>query len=415
MANFFSNVLNTYRFVREIQKRSATVNTPPNWKQFWLDWGQEAASGEKVDEDTAITFSAIYACVSLISSTIASLPLNVYKRTGEGRELVSDHPLYDLLHNNPNENMTSFVWRETSMTHLGLWGNAYSRIVKKDGRASQLIPLQPKDVEPKFNQRMFYAIEGRGTPLPARDMLHIPGLGYDGLIGKSPLVYAKDAMGYGLALQRFGSKFMANGANLSGVLEFPGTLTEDQMKRIAKSWKDKYESTEKANKTAILENGMKYTRIGIEPEAAQFIQSRKFSVEEIARIYRVPLHLIQNLDKATFNNVEELSRLFSIYTIRPWIVKIEQELNRKLLLEEEKGKYYIEFDLEGLLRGDAKTRAEFYRTLVNIGMMAPNEGRKKENLPPYDGGDKKFIQSNMIPVEMAGQNFKSDEQGSTGI
>lgn len=359
----------------------------------------DTSAGVHVNEDSAMRFSAVWGAVRILSETIASLPLNVYKKTDAGKEIDREHPIYKLLHSEPNGFMTSFIFREVLMSHVSLWGNHYSLIVKKKQRPVELIPLHPTEVEPVLlKNKLYYKVDSenvRGT-YDYEDILHIPGLSFDGIKGKSPITYARENIGLGLAAEKFGANFFGNGANLSGVLEHPATLSDAAQGRILKSWNSKYSGINKSHKTAVLEEGMKYTRIGIPPQDSQFIETRKFSINEIARIFRIPPHMLADLEKSSFSNIEQQSIEFVIHTIRPWVVRIEQEINRKLFWEVEKGVNFAEFNLNGLLRGDAEARGSFYNTMFMIGAMSPNDIREFENLNKIDGGEKYYVPLNMI-------------------
>jgi HK97 family phage portal protein len=302
------------------------------------------ASGKTVNERTAMQTTAVYACVRILAETIASLPLNVYRSTDIGKEKAIDHQLYYLLHDEPNPEMTSFVFRETLMSHLLLWGNAYAQIIRDGrGRILALYPLLPDRmaVDRTTDGQLFYEYrkDAGYVILRPEDVLHIPGLGFDGLVGYSPIAMAKNAVGMAIATEEYGAKFFANGANPGGVLEHPGVVKDPA--RIRESWNAVYQGSGNAHRVAVLEEGMKFQPIGIPPEQAQFLETRKFQTEEICRIFRVPPHLVANLDKATFSNIEHQSISFVVHTIRPWLVRLEQGMNKALLSQSEKGQYFV--------------------------------------------------------------------------
>lgn len=292
-----------------------------------------------VNERTAMQTTAVYACVRILAETIASLPLHTYINTDTGKEKARDHPLYSLLASSPNPEMTSFVFRETLMGHLLLWGNSYSQIIRNGhGKVVALYPLLPDKmkVERSENGEIYYIYnsEGKDYLLRNTEVLHIPGLGFDGLIGYSPIAMAKNAIGMALATEEYGAKFFANGANPGGVLEHPGVVKDPH--RIRDSWNQVYQGTSNAHRVAVLEEGMKFSPIGIPPEQAQFLETRKYQTEEICRIFRVPPHLVGDLERATFSNIEHQSISFVVHTIRPWLVRIEQSINKALFSEEER-------------------------------------------------------------------------------
>jgi HK97 family phage portal protein len=310
--------------------------------------------------------------------------------------------------------MTSFVFRETLMSHLLLWGNAYSQIVRDGrGRVLALYPLLPSQmtVERDKNNAIYYeyrADGGDAVTLRKDDVLHIPGLGFDGLLGYSPIAMAKNSIGMAIATEEYGAKFFANGANPGGVLEHPSTIKDIQ--RVKDSWNAAYQGTGNAHRVAVLEEGMKFQAIGIPPEQAQFLQTRKFQINEIARIFRVPPHMVGDLEKSSFSNIEQQSLEFVKYTLDPWIVRWEQSLQQALILPSEKSKAFIKFNLDGLLRGDYASRMSGYSTARQNGWLSANDIRELENMnriPAGQGGDLYLVNGNMLPLEKAG-NFYSE-------
>ena len=343
-------------------------------------------SGKPVNERTAMQTTAVYACVRILAEAVASLPLHVYEyRDDGGKKLVHDHPLYYLLHDEPNPEMTSFVFRETLMSHLLIWGNAYAQIIRDGaGRVLGLYPLLPDKMEvqrdDKGNIYYVYSRNSDENPtfkeygnikLKAEDVLHIPGLGFDGLIGYSPIAMAKNAVGMTLACEEYGASFFANGANPGGVLEHPGVLKDPS--KVRESWNSVYRGVSNAHKIAVLEEGMKYQQIGIPPEEAQFLETRKFQINEIARLYRIPPHMVGDLDKSSFSNIEQQSLEFVKYTLDPWVIRWEQSLQRSLLLPGEKGKYFIKLNVDGLLRGDYQSRMNGYAVGRQNGWFSAND------------------------------------------
>ena len=332
-----------------------------------------STAGKNVTERSAMQMTAVYSCVRVLSEAVAGLPLHLYKYTQNGgKEKSIDHPLYFLLHDEPNPEMTSFVFRETLMTHLLLWGNAYAQIIRNGkGEVIALYPLMPNrmTVDRYENGRLYYkyyrgndeAIRNKEyeVVLSPYDVLHIPGLGFDGLVGYSPIAMAKNAIGLAIATEEYGAKFFANGAAPSGVLEHPGTLKNPD--KVRESWNATFGGSHNANKVAVLEEGMKYTPISISPEQAQFLETRKFQINEIARIFRVPPHMVGDLEKSSFSNIEQQSLEFVKYTLEPWLVRWEQSMARSLLSPSEKREYFIKFNVDGLLRGDyaSVTRTDF--------------------------------------------------------
>ena len=374
-------------------------------------------SGKTVTERSAMQMTAVYSCVRILSEAVAGLPLHLYKYTNSGgKAMALDHPLYRLLHDEPNPEMSSFVFRETLMTHLLLWGNAYAQIIRNGkNEVSALYPLMPNkmSVDRDEGGRLYYtyyrgsdeAIKNKefAVTLQPSDVLHIPGLGFDGLVGYSPIAMAKNAIGMAIACEEYGAKFFANGAAPGGVLEHPGTIKDPQ--RVRESWQSTFGGSGNANKIAVLEEGMKYTPIGISPEQAQFLETRKFQINEIARIFRVPPHMVGDLEKSSFSNIEQQSLEFVKYTLDPWVIRWEQSIQRSLLSSDEKAAYFVKFNLEGLLRGDYQSRMNGYAIGRQNGWMSANDIRELENLdriPAEDGGDLYLINGNMLPLKNAG-------------
>lgn len=378
------------------------------------------ASGKHVNERTSMQMTAVYSCVRILSEAVASLPLNVYRYTDSGgKEKAIDHTLYRLLHDEPNPEMSSFIFRETLMTHLLLWGNAYAQIIRNGkGEVVAVYPLMPDrmSVDRDKNGRLYYkytksnddapTMENGSVYLDPSDVLHVPGLGFDGLVGYSPIAMAKNAIGLAIAAEEYGSKFYANGAAPSGVLEHPGTLKDPE--RVRNSWNSTFGGSSNSHKVAVLEEGMKYTPISISPNEAQFLETRKFQINEIARIFRVPPHMVGDLEKSSFSNIEQQSLEFVKYTLDPWVIRWEQALYRSLLTEEEKKELFFKFNVEGLLRGDYASRMNGYATARQNGWMSANDIRELEDLdriPEELGGDLYLVNGNMLPLVSAGAAY----------
>lgn len=376
-----------------------------------------STAGKAVTERSAMQMTAVYSCVRILSEAIAGLPLQFYKYTESGgKEKAVDHPLYFLLHDEPNPEMTSFVFRETLMTHLLLWGNAYAQIIRNGrGEVIALYPLMADrmSVNRDSKGQLYYeytvysddapTVKGSTVRLAPTDVLHIPGLGFDGLVGYSPIAMAKNTIGMAIACEEYGAKFFANGAAPSGVLEHPGTIKDPS--RVRESWQSTFGGSSNANKVAVLEEGMKYTPISISPEQAQFLETRKFQIDEIARIFRVPPHMVGDLEKSSFSNIEQQSLEFVKYTLDPWVARWEQAMVRSLLSAEDKKRYFIKFNVDGLLRGDYQSRMNGYAIGRQNGWMSANDIRELENLDRIseeEGGDLYLINGNMTKLKDAG-------------
>lgn len=376
-----------------------------------------SSAGKNVNERSAMQMTAVYSCVRILAEAVAGLPLHLYRyKEDGGKERAIDNNLYHLLHDEPNKEMSSFIFRETLMTHLLLWGNAYAQIIRNGkGEVVALYPLMPNkmQVDRDENGELYYiytrssdeakTMEGVTVYLTPRDILHIPGLGFDGLVGYSPIAMAKNAIGLAIATEEYGAKFFANGAAPSGVLEHPGTIKDPS--RLRENWNSTFGGSANSGKVAVLEEGMKYTPISISPEQAQFLETRKFQIDEIARIFRVPPHMVGDLEKSSFSNIEQQSLEFVKYTLDPWVIRWEQSLSRALLNDDEKRKYFFKFNLEGLLRGDYESRMSGYAVARQNGWMSANDIRELENMDKIsaeDGGDLYLINGNMLPLNKAG-------------
>ena len=376
-----------------------------------------STSGKQVTERSAMQMTAVYSCVRILSEAVAGLPLHLYRyKEGGGKEKAIDLPLYRLMHDEPNPEMSSFVFRETLMTHLLLWGNAYAQIIRNGkGEVIALYSLMPNKmrVDRDENGNLYYeyvhssdeadTMKNTTVRLTPYNVLHIPGLGFDGLVGYSPIAMAKNAIGMAIACEEYGAKFFANGAAPSGVLEHPGVIKDPQ--KVREAWQSQFGGSQNANKIAVLEEGMKYTPISISPEQAQFLETRKFQINEIARIFRVPPHMVGDLEKSSFSNIEQQSLEFVKYTLDPWVMRWEQSLSRALFTNEEKKTLFFKFNVEGLLRGDYQSRMNGYATARQNGWMSANDIRELEDMdkiPAEQGGDLYLINGSMLPMQNAG-------------
>ena len=378
-----------------------------------------ANSGERVDEKSAMQIATVYACVRLLAETVAGLPLHLYRMKDEisEKERAVDHPLYKILYRQPNPEMTSFSFRETMMTHLLLWGNAYAQIIR-DGRNGimALYPLLPENVETDRdeNGQIYYVYHAYTDEKPGEnnkdiyfrndEIFHIPGLGFNGLVGFSPIAMMKNSLGTTLAVEKYGSSFFRNGAQPSGVLEHPGVLKNPE--KIRENWSDVYGGANNAHKVAVLEEGMSYKAISLPPEDSQFLSTRQFGVNEICRIFRVPPHMVQDLEHATFSNIEHQSIDFVVHTLTPWLVRFEQAVIKDLLLPEEQDRLFPKFNVDGLLRGDYQSRMQGYATGISNGFLSPNDIRRLENMnliPSEKGGDDYYLNGGYVKLEDAGK------------
>lgn len=370
-----------------------------------LTAGTPAHSGQVVNERTAPNYVPFWACVKVLSESIATLPLIVYERVeteyGGGKERATSHPLYWKLHDEPNPWMTAVAFKELLQGHLCVWGNAYARI-DFDGawRGAGLFPLDPSQTTPQIRgDGLYYETtypDGRQEILPDWRVLHIHGLGDDGFSGKSVIKCVKQAVGLGMGAEEFGARLFGQGVVPGLTYSHPGQLSEEALKHLRETIDLTHGGASNSWKPMILEEGMKAESVGIPPEDAQFLETRRFQVEEICRFFRVPPHMVQLMQAATNNNVAQQSLEFAKYTLAIWLRKWEQEFNRKLFGAG--SKFFCEFMLDDLLRADPVTRWQSYREAWSTGAMSINEIRARENLNPIENGDEYFVPMNFAPL-----------------
>jgi len=391
-----------------------------NATSYFFGYG---TSQELVTPDTAMRLSTVYACVRVIADSISSMSLHVYERLDNGgKKKALNHPLDRIIYREPNPEMTSYAWRNAMMSHLLLWGNSYNQIIRDGyGRVVSLYPLLPEfmkvDRDEETHKLTYTYTDTWGVrhDLAPEEVLHIPGLGFDGIVGYSPIAMERNAISLGLAAEKYGAGFFGNGAIPSGILEHPGTLNKPE--KLREAWNKAYGGSGNSGKVAILEEGMKFHQIAIPNNEAQFLETRKFQVEEICRIFQVPPHMVGNLDHATFSNIEHQEMEYVKHTIDPWISRIEQSMDRALLTEREKQHYTTRFNVDSLLRGDFKSRMEAYQIGRQNGFYSTNDVREmegKEPIPHEEGGDAYLVNGNMIPISLAmtGENFRKKDKAS---
>lgn len=394
------------RIIEPLKRKSLSEETA---KGFLLG-AMPATSGVSVTAGSALQCAAVYGCVRVLAESVAQLPLILYGRDGRKRVRAVEHPLYSLLHDAPNEFQTSFEWREMMMGHVLLRGNAYSFIGRTgNGRISELLPIHPDRVEVKQadDYTLTYEVtlaDGSKRPYPREAIFHLKGLSSNGFSGISPISMAREPIGLALAAEYHGARLFANGARPGGILKHPGKIGAEAAKRLKESWHD---TTGGANvhKVALLEEGMEWHQLGMTSEDAQFLETRAFQIEEIARIFRVPTILLQHADKSsTYASSEQFFLSFVIHSLMPWLKRWEQAIRRDLIAD--RRNYFPEFLVEGLLRGDAASRAAFYREQFMIGAMSQNEIRAAENRDPIEDGDRYYVPLNMVPTDQVDQISK---------
>ena len=398
MANFIQRIFG-------LQKRISPAAVLNNPALVDLLGGRNTESGVRVDEASALSCATVWAAVRVISEGAASLPLITYRRDGATRTRASEHPLYSLLHDEPCPGIGSLVFRESLFAHALTYGNGYAEIERRasDGVPVALWLLAPDRVEPyrEVDGNIYYKVsqpKGGHVTLAGANVIHLRGLGGDGVMGYSVVRTARESLGLTLAAEKFGAKLFGTGARPSGVLEHPGRLSDDARQRLRGDYERLHSGLDNAHRIAILEEGMKWTALGVPPDDAQFLQTRQFQVAEVARWFNVPSSKLRDNTGQTYSSIEAENQAFYTETLRPWLIRLEQELQIKLLNTVERREYYFEHLIEGLLRADIKTRYDVYALAKNWGILSTNEIRERENLPPIEGGDQYLQPLNMQPL-----------------
>lgn len=376
---------------------------------FWQEWVGTSSSGQMVTADKAMQLSTVWACVRLLSESISTLPLKLYQSQPDGsRKLAKDHPVYRALCKRPNSEMTPSRFMLMIGASICLRGNAYVEIRYIGSKPVALLPLQPQSMvvkrDDKGNLKYIYTdplLQTERT-IPIKNMMHIRGFGMDGTCGMIPVKLGRDVIGSALSVEESAAKIFENGLQSSGFLSAETPLNNEQRERIRK-YLEAFIGSKNAGKIMVLEGGMKYNNVTMNPEAAQMLESRAFSIEEICRWFRVPPFMVGHMDKQSSwaSSVEGMNMQFLTNTLRPLLVNIEQEISRCLLGMDDD--YYAEFSVEGLLRADSEGRSAYYTTALQNGWMSRNDVRKLENLPPIDGGDIYTVQLNLTPLEQLGK------------
>lgn len=405
-----------------ISRQAAVDGDRSPWGQFWFEpIGMRTSSGDRVTSLSAMRLSAVYSCVRVLAETFAVLPFRIYrKRKDGGRDLVTDHWLQKLIGKRPNGHQTPFEWREMMQGHLCLRGNAYNQIVSdRRGIITDLLPIHPDAIQLKTKTNGGYAYQVRradGTldTLEPGEVWHIRGMSSDGYLGLNPIELAAETLSLGQAAQSYGARFFANDTKPGGWIEAPGKFADaDAKKLFLESWRSTYGGANRG-KTAVLEGGMKYHELKLNNSDSQFLESRKFSRSEIASIFRVPPHLIGDLERATFSNIEQQSLDFVIYTMTPWAERWESSIETWLMFEEDGADLEVEFEFANLLRGDQAARSTYYNNGINAGWLTRNEARIAEGLNPLENLSEPLQPLNMIeagqsPDELAEPAGKNDD------
>ncbi len=412
--------------VSSLELRAAAGQLGPPRDPVVAAWfgGNSSATGLAVNADTAMRVTAVFRAVSILAQTFASLPLGVFQEQDDGGKVLDkQHPNYRLLHDQPNRWQTSFEWREMMAGHVALRGNGYSEIVSTGGRAiDQLVPLHPDRVRPFRAPDGGVAYDYTPRDGPSRiilqsEMHHLRGFpAADGLRGMSPIEQCREAIGVALATEEHGARLFSNGARLGGVLKMTGHLKDDEArKKFLKSWREAHAGVRNAHKTALLEDGMEWQSIGLNSVDAQFLETRKMQIAEIARLFGVPLHMLAELDRSTNNNIEHQGIEFVMHTVRPGAVRWEQAMKRDLFYGASKDTHCAEFNLDGLMRGDSAARGAMYSMLLQNGVFSRNEVRMLENRNPSQapGMNDFTVQSNMALIQLLEALTKGNQPGAS--
>ena len=368
-------------------------------------------TGRRVSPAMAMRLTAVFGCVRVLAESVGMLPCFLYQSTDSGRVKAPKEKLYSLLYTAPNDYMTPQEFWEYLIASLCLRGNFYAYKVKALGDVVELLPLLPDSVQPKLDENWnpVYQVtfpDGSCDVLSQDEIWHVRTFTTDSLVGLSPISYARQAIGLGLATEEHGARLFGNGAVSSGVLQTDQVLTDEAYKRLKENFQEQHQGLSNAHKPMILEMGLKWNQISMSAEDAQFLETRKFQLEEICRIFRVPLHMLQNTDRATFSNIENLGMGFVNYSLVPYLTRIEQRINTGLVSKDKRGQFYAKFNVGALLRGDMKSRYESYATGINWGILSPNECRDLEERNPREGGDVYLTPMNMTTKPQDNNNAK---------
>jgi HK97 family phage portal protein len=373
----------------------------------WIRSG-ESQTGVVVDQSTVFNLSTVYACINAIAQTVGSLPLVLYKRVGEGKERATEHYLFDILRNNPNPNILPSAFKEAIMGNVLTRGNGYAEIeFDVMGRPLALWPIASSRVRPvQVGTELSYDItlENKIARVPAHRIFHVPGLSFNGIEGVTPIEISREAFAMALSNQEYAARFFKNDANPGGILKHPAKLASDAYDRLKKQTENMHMGLEKKHRFMLLEGGLTWEKTGLSPADSQLLEERKFSVTDIARMFRVPPHIIADLERATFSNIEMQSIEFLTYCIMPWLVKFQEAIQKRVIPAVDKSKYFAEYLVNALLKGDTKTRFEAYGIGLDRGFLSINDVRAMENMNEVEGGDKYYKAVNMAPIAGAGEN-----------
>jgi HK97 family phage portal protein len=363
--------------------------------------GGKATSGVRVNHETAMNYSAVWAATRLLTGTMSTLPRELYRQTGRSKDPARDNPTRRMFKRQPNPMQGSVTFLETEFNHLINWGNSYAeKGFDEFGRVDTLWPIHPERVTYDEREEIYYVRNDQElsvTPFTSKEIFHVPGL----FGGKGVIHHAAESIGMGLATEQYGASFFGNGAGPSFALTHPKTLGPEAAENLRQSWRKRYSGPTKANGLLVLEEGTVVTPITVPPEQAQFLNTRQFNITEIARWYNVPPHMLRELSKSSFNNIESESLHYILNSVLPWLVRWEDECNRQLLSEEDQESHFFKFIVHGLLRGDMKTQAQFFKDMLGVGVYDINEVREYLDMNPVNGGELRLVPLNMTTPERA--------------
>ena len=382
---------------------------------LWSLYGAQSPSGETVTPETALTYSAYWNAIVLISGTIGALPLHLMQRKDKTKRIADDRVMYRVMHDSPNQYMTAMQFRECLIAHILGWGNGYAeKVYNNYGELIGMWPIPPNRVRPEMVKgELEYRIQlpdGTAIWLSRSKVLHVAGLGFDGFMGYSIAAMARKSIGLGMAMETFGSRFFGEGTHPGVIVEHPQKLSPEAHSNLKKSLADTYSGLGNSHRLMLLEEGMKFQRIVIDPKDSQFLESRQFNIPEIARWFNLPPHKLKDLTKSSFSNIESEQISFATDSILPWLVRLEQSFNMQLLTASDRensgrGRLYFKHNMEGLLRADSAARGTYYREMFMIGAMSINEIREKEDMDPDPNpmADERFVPMNMQPLSSVGK------------
>lgn len=377
-------------------QQTSSLNNPEPW--LLNLFGNLSEAGIPVTKETAMRFDTVFSCIRVLSETFASFPLSVFMKTDSGRIQADTHPVFSLIKSKPSPLMTAYSWKQAIMVHLCTQGNSFSRIIRNQrGNVAQILlfPYPECMTVSIIGGQLWYKYPGVPEAMSSDEILHFAGMSWNGIVGMSPITYQRETIGLGIAQKTYSNKFYSNGTNMGGIVEVPNVLGDTAYKRLKESFDDKSQGLSNAHKAILLEGGAKYNKMSITPVDAQYVESRKLTKEDICGIFRVPPHMIANLDRATFSNIEQQSIEFISNTMTPYITSCENELDSKLFSPSELAKYYVKFNVNSHMRGDATARSNYYYRMWLMGALNPNEVRELEDLNKIEGGDTYFVPVNV--------------------